>query len=358
MLGRTKTAVLAAGMALAMISPVAAQAADKSVILGPSPKDEKALTKLGADANDFFPHTVTIHVGDSVKFVPSQFHSADFPAKGGKPTPLLSPAGTISAENDAAGNPFWFNGQPQFGFTPVLGQSMFGKKAKYDGSKRVATGLPLGPKPKPMTIAFPKAGSFTYYCNIHPGMKGVVKVVAAKAKVPTAKDDAITVKKAIAADLKLAKKAASAQPAANTVDMGSAAGVVEFFGFLPASKTVPKGTTLTFSMSPGSVEVHTATFGPGDPQKDPSSYIGKLAATFQGPGPFPGAATYPSDQPGAPVSFTSNSHGNGFWNTGVLDSVSATPLPQSNQVRFDEAGTFTYWCLIHSFMKGTVTVTG
>jgi plastocyanin len=49
-------------------------------------------------------------------------------------------------------------------------------------------------------------------------------------------------------------------------------------------------------------------------------------------------------------------HGNGFWNSGALDRVSATPLPQASQVTFGAPGTFTYYCLIHPFMKGTVVV--
>ena len=49
-------------------------------------------------------------------------------------------------------------------------------------------------------------------------------------------------------------------------------------------------------------------------------------------------------------------HGNGFWNSGALDTVSATPLPKSASVKFDTPGTYTYYCLIHPFMRGTITV--
>ena len=49
-------------------------------------------------------------------------------------------------------------------------------------------------------------------------------------------------------------------------------------------------------------------------------------------------------------------HGNGFWNSGVLDADSATPLPESSSVKFDTPGTYKYYCLIHPFMVGTVTV--
>ena len=34
----------------------------------------------------------------------------------------------------------------------------------------------------------------------------------------------------------------------------------------PATQTVTPGTTIKFSMSAKTYEVHTATFGPGDPE--------------------------------------------------------------------------------------------
>ena len=39
---------------------------------------------------------------------------------------------------DAAGAPFWFNGQPGVGFNPVLLKSAFGKSRSYTGAKAVA----------------------------------------------------------------------------------------------------------------------------------------------------------------------------------------------------------------------------
>ena len=89
--------------------------------------------------------------------------------------PLISPTGQkVSGVNDAADQPFWFNGQDQVGFTPVLAAGTFGKKLSFNGSKRIISGLPLGDKLKPITVTFKKTGKFTYYCNIHAGMKGTV----------------------------------------------------------------------------------------------------------------------------------------------------------------------------------------
>src|SRR5690349_9307039 len=124
-----------------------------------------------------------------------------------------------------------------------------------------------------------------------------------------------------------------------------------------ARSRVPVGTPIKFAMPKGSREDHTATTGPGNPETEPSSYLGTLAGSLQGAPPLNPAAIYPSDPPGgAAASLTSATHGNGFWSTGFLDQDTATPISDSASVKFDQAGTYTFYCLIHPFMKGTVVV--
>jgi plastocyanin len=351
---RSKAAFVVAAAVLAV--PASASAATKVVSIGPASADEANYNKVGGDVNDFFPHGTTIHAGDSIKFKPSQFHTVDFPAKGGKPLPLVAPAGTVSGSVDAAGAPFWFNGQPNLQFNPRLAKGIYGKKLTYTGAKRIESGLPLAPHLKPFTLKFAKAGSYTFYCDVHAGMKGTVKVVSKRHSVPSAKADAKALKAQIAADLKTAKGLASTTVAPGNVSVGaSGKGGVELFAMLPATQTVPVGTTLKFSMSALSFDVHTATFGPGDPENQPTSYLGKLAQSIVTT-PFLPEATYPSEQPPAVGSLTPTVHGNGFWNTGFMDASSATPLPNSGSVTFAAAGTYQFYCLIHPFMHGTVTV--
>ena len=57
-----------------------------------------------------------------------------------------------------------------------------------------------------------------------------------------------------------------------------------------------------------------------------------------------------------PIDGEAATHGNGFWNSGALDSNSKSPLPANASLKFDTAGTYTFYCLIHPFMRGTVTV--
>jgi plastocyanin len=351
---RSKSALAAAVCVLAV--PASASAATKVISIGPSSGDESAYNKVGADVNDFFPHGATIHAGDSIRFKPSQFHTVDFPARGGKPLPLVAAAGTVSGSTDAAGAPFWFNGQPNLQFNPALAKSIYGKKLTYTGAKRIESGLPLAPHLKAFTVKFPKAGSYTFYCNVHPGMKGTVRVVSKRHTVPSAKADKKTLAAQISRDMTTAKGLANTAVPAGNVSVGaSGKGGVELFAMLPATQTVPVGTTLKFSMSARSFDDHTATFGPGEPENQPTSYLGKLAQSVANT-PFLPEAVYPSEQPPAVAGLTPTLHGNGFWSAGIMDASSATPLPNSGSVTFTAAGTYQFYCLIHPFMHGTVTV--
>jgi plastocyanin len=350
------TAVGAAVLLLA--APGAAMAKTKLVYMGPPPKQAGPLNQPTNDVNAFFPSKTTIHVGDKVKFAPVGFHNVDLPKKGGSGAALIVPNGTtVTGANDAAGAPFWFNGQPNLSFNPALVTTQnFGKKLKYNGKKAVQSGLPLGAAPKPMTVTFKKAGTYTYFCDVHPGMKGRVSVKKKGKKIPSKKADAKRVKKQVKKAIATAAGLANVAPPANTVDVGVAGkGGVERFVFAPANLTVPVGTTVTFQMSQGSFETHTATTGPGDPS-DPntSSYLRDIAATFEGAPMIDPRGIYPSEQPPTVGTLTPGLHGNGFWNSGAIDA-NASPLPSSSQVTFGQAGTYTFYCLIHPFMKGTVT---
>jgi plastocyanin len=349
---------IGAVVVLLLALPGVAQAATKSVNMGIPPKSGKAFQPLGVDVNAFFPSGVTIHKGDRVKFLPVGFHTFDFPPRGGAMLPLISPNGQkVSGVNDAAGQPFWFNGQDQVGFTPVLGPpGTFGKKLSFNGSKRIISGLPLGEKLKPITVTFKKAGKFTYYCNIHSGMKGTVTVRPKGKSVPSAKADKKALKRQVATSLATAKKLPKTQVPANTIDVGAAGKHgEELFAFVPSALTVPTGTTVAFRMHPASFDVHTATTGPGNPETEPNSYLGQVAAGFNNP-VFDPRGVYPSEPPATLGTLTPALHGNGFWSSGALDSVSASPLPVAASVKFDTPGTYAYYCLIHPFMAGSVQV--
>src|SRR3954452_20743489 len=150
-------------------------------------------------------------------------------------------------------------------------------------------------------------------------MTGIVKVVSASSKIPTAAQDRATLRKQEASTLKTARALAKTPaPGNNTVDVGAQGkGGTSFLAFIPSALSVPRGTTVTFRMN-AKTEIHTATIGPGDPIKEPQSYLGQVAAGLAGPVLAP-RCVFPSDPPGTLAALTTVSHGNGFWNSGALD---------------------------------------
>ncbi len=116
-------------------------------------------------------------------------------------------------------------------------------------------------------------------------------------------------------------------------------------------------------MSDNTSEDHTFTFA-----KDIKAAIKAADATFIGPLPgtdpkgpptlaFDPKWAYPSDAPGAPVTYDGNNHGDGLVNSGVLDGNPATPFPQKVSVSFSQPGTYSFFCAIHTNMRGKITVT-
>ena len=337
--------------------PAAASAAVKVVNLGVPPSGQKQFGKLPVDVNAFFPASTTVVAGDSIRFLPVGFHTLDLPAAGGSAVDLLTGHGVTSGSKDAAGAPFWFNAQPKLGFTPSLQKGLFGKTVTYDGTRRIEGGLPLSEKPKPITVKFTKPGTFTFYCNVHAGMKGTVKVLGKGRAAPSAAVDDARIKAQVAAAVGVAKKLGKTTPAADTVSVGaSGKGGVESFAFYPSKLAVKPGTTVTFAMSADTLDIHTATTGPGDPEKKPKSYLGKLAASLN-ENEFDQAAVYPSDPATGSAELTPTLHGNGFWSSGIMDLAAAGKrTATSAKVTFKGPGTYQFFCMIHPFMHATVTV--
>jgi plastocyanin len=350
---RRTACAMAAAMVGVVAVPAAALAATKAVFVGPPPSIVKIAPPLlptnfvhaySPDVNAFFRTRTTIHVGDTVSFKFRGFHTVDLPGKAGTPLTPIVPGTTIATGNDAAGNPFWFSGHlPAVGFNPaLLGRT---KSTTYNGSARLESGLA---QIKPFNIKFTKTGSFTFYCDVHPGMVGTIVVKSKSATIPTAKQDTAAANAQLTADVKAAKALPKTKLPANTVSLGETApGGVELFSMFPARLTVNAGTTVTFRMSKKSFETHTATFGP-------QSYLGPLERSFEGV--ISPTAVFPSD-PVQPITLTPTSHGNGFANTGALDTDAASKqVPSSSQIDFTTPGTYRFVCLIHPQMEGTIVV--
>ncbi|MBV9002221.1 MAG: hypothetical protein JO304_24405 [Solirubrobacterales bacterium] len=357
--------LLALGTVSAVIAaPAVAQAKTVTVYTGPPPNIGKLLpasarmsasfkAKYNPDVNAFFPQKVTIHVGDTVGFIRGMMpHTIDIPPVGGSDLPLLVPGKPVTGINDAAGNPFWFNGKvPSLGLNPAV-LAAGPTHVAYDGTKRVDSGFFLGNGSAPaFNVTFTKTGVYKVFCDIHYGMTGAVVVLPKSKPLPTDAQDNAALRGQVLADVKALKAAAKIKPPANTVSVGSAGpGGAEDFAMFPATLNVKAGTVVTFSMSPDTREVHTVTFGS-------PAYLTQLAGGLLSNPVFTQQGLYPSDVPVlGPIVVSPTSHGNGFAGLGGLDRDSTTPLPASGKMVFPTPGVYDYACLIHPFMRGTIIV--
>jgi plastocyanin len=175
--------------------------------------------------------------------------------------------------------------------------------------------------------------------------------------VPSAHADAAARTAEYTAAVKQAKQLAQFTPAANNIVAGHDAGTVSWFRFFPRTQTVGVGQTVRFSISSKS-EIHTVAFGAGTPYFDDIEK-NLVMVQPQPSGPprlqFSPMIFLPSD-PALPP-YTGLNHGNGFLNTGVLDTNPSTPPPSSVDVTFAASGTFAFECTIHPGMRATITVT-
>lgn len=338
----------AAALGTLLLLPAAAGAATKTVSAGTPPKGLLPGLPPTAFDNDFYPKRTTIKAGDSVKFDVLGFHNVMSVPKGQDAPPFVIPGALASGVKDAAGADFWFNGQPILGPNPeVFGPA--GDKV-IDGKKLDGSGVGLE-GPLSWKVTFPKKGTYTLICSIHPGMKTKITVKPKSATVPSKGQDARRVKKQVKLAVKLARKLSAYKgPKDDAIQAGSDAKGVANLAFYPAAKTVKVNTPVTFRMSKTSTEIHNVAFGP-------DAYIAELAKNFFGPAGIDPTTLYPSEAPGAPAVHDGANHGNGYINTGIIDVEKATPMPTSSTITFSKPGTYDYYCIVHGAeMKGKITV--
>jgi plastocyanin len=347
-----RVAVVALALVAALAVPAAAGVANKTVQAGPFGSAQKDFQDAFGDANQFFRRTVTIHRGDSVRWKINGFHNVAFVQGGVEAPELIVPdtANLITGAVDAAGAPFWFNGQPNVGFNPEVALKQ--GSGTFDPDEFMNSGLPLseGPPP-PYKLRFNQKGRFTYLCIVHPGMEGTVRVVGKNRRIPSARKDKRAARRELARALGRVEQltTGSGLTLNKTIQAGNdRAGGPTIFKYFPANPSYKVGDTVTLQMPPSSSEVHTFTLGPTD-------YNTQLAESLLGPVLNP-RGVYPSDT-AATVNYTAAHHGNGFYNTGFMDSNPDSLLPQTVPIRFAGPGTFQLICLVHPFMRSAVTVT-
>jgi plastocyanin len=347
--------VLALTILGALVPAAQASAGNYKVFLGEQSRPP-AGTPKGATLDMFLPGKVTVKVGDTITFSSATFHTV---AIGGKRASIIVPDPThakYAGIVDAAGKPFYFNGLPKLIYN---GQALapYGPHAVTPGVHANSGVLsPNGPKAAPatFTFSFPKAGTYHFYCQIHPNMKGTVVVTAGAAPKSPAQVTAEALQNVAAAWNETKQEAAASHPPAKTVYMG-AGNSATILGFFPSTLSIKVGTTVNF-VNHSPQEPHSAVFGP---KKWVQAFSSKTDLFPMGPGkPDQAAPVIPyGSEPKGQYSYDGSTHGNGFFATPVTSSGKGLPLPRSWKVTFSKAGTFKYFCWIHGpDMSGTIIV--
>jgi plastocyanin len=346
--------------------------------------------------NDFFPRTATIATGGTLQFMNEGFHTATVLPTSWSVAADLDVNGIIAADiDDSARNP---NGTTKSleNIGPVLpvpaqGCGTAETPCVFDGTAIVSMGAPLAGPPAPfvVTVTAPP-GSYAFHCRVHPLMKGTLTVVAAGAAGTTtaASADAAAATQAtedIAAGMQAetaSAKGASVKRANGTTlwkltaGTSDPAGRVAVLDMLPRKVTIRPGDSVVWRPRDRN-EPHTVTF--------PNNRAATRSIPLcEGPGGKDTPAIPTVNPPVSPFDFACNGHpvdefeftgGNGVTAiklpTTVSDSgvvayrteaagfdVPATATLSSWTVSFAgaKAGTYTYVCLVHEGMTGTIVV--
>lgn len=213
--------------------------------------------------------------------------------------------------------------------------------------------VPMGPGPAPtFSQTFSDAGSYQYFCVIHPGMIGTVEVSASDGDSPAdvaaratkQRDEWLAEGRAAKAKLKgAAPKPERAADGTSTwsVEMGTTTEHTDILAFAPIPVKVKSGDTVRFVNNSGAP--HTATFA-GDQQlpRDPTG------PDTNDPKPGPSPQTLNKTD---------------LFNSGLLPPNAppgAVPEPaRSFSFKVPAAGQYPFVCILHlaSNMTGTVAAT-
>jgi plastocyanin len=359
--------------------------------------------KANVDFLAYFPHTITVHPGDSVVFdwagngephtvtlgsladsavaafnrlSPAQQH-ANTPPPGfaalDAQVPNLFPQGPGDATQSVSNPCFQRVGpvgtavcpnsqheQPAFD-----GQFAYYNSGWLDSGQKWTMHLSSGTSP----------GTYRFMCALHrEGMQGKINVVPASKTIMSPSAQFALGQKQFARDLKplLFPTAALRQgkppvpnltlPGQNPVLAGSGSptsnGAVDEFG--KSTVHIPVGGTVTWWV----IGPHSITFNSNHTNDDvrmeaPDGTVHINPAAI-GPANAPGEPPPAKGGPTKGIHFKevakTSWNGQGFLNTGVFQNSFGPPVIEGYTIKFTKAGTYHYICTVHDHMKGTVVV--
>jgi plastocyanin len=287
------------------------------------------------EAQAFGPGPVIIRVGDTVSWKFAGLHTVTFNS-GKPPLPLIVPG---TAPGELLVGPAFF---------PA---GVTGTRTNYDGTQQVSSGAPEGEDLSTVKfeLTFTRTGIFGYTCELHPGMRAEVEVREANATLPETPAQALARGQATLSALvgKIKQDVQMLRPVSAGTVHTALAGTGNGFGasalmFINGDKSIRRGDTVVWTNA-DPFEIHTVTFLGGTPEPE-----------FIQPRPQPSGPpqlVIPPNVAG-PVGGDAYS-GQGYANSGIFGAGGSYAL------RFDApAGAYRYFCVVHPWMVGTITVTG
>ena len=234
--------------------------------------------------NDFFPRTIAVHRGATIRFDIQGFHTATLVPAGPGPGTIRANMGLVKSDtDDTTPNP---NGSThtELNLASVFpipgGCGSASSPCTFNGTSPVSTGAPLSGPVAPLNVKITAPiGFYRFVCLIHPKMQGWLAVVPKELHPTTAAELSAKVAAQITADKArgFAAEAAASKAAIHlnadgtrtwtlTAGTGSPDGFVTVLEMLPRKVTIKKGDKVTW-VSRSVNEPHTVTF-PNDLQTD------------------------------------------------------------------------------------------
>jgi plastocyanin len=300
--------------------------------------DAKSTPREKFQFSAYFPAEVRVSGGDTVRFrnrsteAPHTITFGVLADRSNQPAIV-----TASGENPVVVQPCDIDDEP----TAKL-RKCGGKELKpYDGSGYWNSGY-LNPSTAPKSAGAKNvavkladdipAGNYTYLCILHPLMSGAITVVEDESDRSEISDVRTAMKEDAAAEREKAEGFEEPEididgdEATVTAGWGDEVTSVNRFG--PAETEFDAGTTVHWEVD-SPYEPHTVTFEPSFEGLPPEAFA-------------PGGVKSGDDYTG------------GFTNSGLI--ASGGPFEGDFSLRFPQAGTYEYSCVLHPGMDGTIKV--
>ncbi|RMF78771.1 MAG: hypothetical protein D6737_13715 [Chloroflexi bacterium] len=294
-----------------------------------------------SEALIFAPANLRVHRGDTVNWAVNGFHNIRFTEEGNIPFGLIPGMDDVEV--------------PQI--NPAVAFPTIESGATYSGGP-ANSGLPLDGPPGFSLVIDLEPGTYSYVCDVHPGMNGVIEVVDDATEIPSPIEAAMQGAAEIGALVgpvfgiheELEAGGRIATPDENGVAHiqadASGAGRVSIQQFFPFTAVIEVGQSVEFSVPQDAADPHTVTWPP---------------LRGQDVAPIPQDAGPPILGFGRGFTpFVVDSDGNAVEDNAIdLSSEynSALLFPGSSfTLTYTEPGAYPFVCNIHPAMQGTVVV--